>query len=427
MEEDKNIVPNSVTEDNDSIAEEDSWYAWRSKMYHDNRDMYMDMLNGHIDPTCIHRRMATFSNLLARRVHTVFILLGHQCNLNCAYCLQHGITEQQIANEINPDIYDFLENIQIENNGNTQFRFFGGEPLIFWKNIEEIVSNMNKRQIALRWSLMSNGKALTDDMVEFMNERCFAFAVSWDGPNVLQTRGYDVFQDKKKTVLNAEDLCISAVMSSKAYPIEILNGFDELDNEYMEIHNAHLKTNIDDIFNTGITPRYLLDMDWDRLQAEITELSAKYFEAKKMSGDYTEIISYPAFNYIDQIYNRVKNFYRNPVRREQIQSFATCCCGNGYDTYNLGLDGTLYVCHNSDFSAGNIYDSYIDYIINVIKHDTTKENMKTCRDCFALPYCNGGCKLVTAEERPKSYCIMRTKIYEAFIGELIKASDQIKE
>ena len=49
------------------------------------------------------------SKFLKRKVHTVFLMLGNNCNMNCKYCLQHPLVTRQLTNKVNPEIYDFLK------------------------------------------------------------------------------------------------------------------------------------------------------------------------------------------------------------------------------------------------------------------------------------------------------------------------------
>jgi uncharacterized protein len=46
-----------------------------------------------------------------RNINTVFLMLGNSCNMNCAYCLQHPLVHKALTREVNPEIYDFLEEV----------------------------------------------------------------------------------------------------------------------------------------------------------------------------------------------------------------------------------------------------------------------------------------------------------------------------
>ena len=79
-------------------------------------------------------------NFLARKVDTIFMMLGNSCNLNCVYCLQHPLVHHQIATNINPDIYDFIRQVSEENDGDIcRLHFYGGEPLVYYNQIKVIL------------------------------------------------------------------------------------------------------------------------------------------------------------------------------------------------------------------------------------------------------------------------------------------------
>src|SRR5574344_1800992 len=162
-------------------------------------------------------------------VNTIFIILGTGCNMNCKYCLQHPlITERKAIDKINEDIFIFLSNILKNNKNGIHIQFFGGEPLIYFKNLKYIVEklydlNFDNKQFS--FGIISNGKAITDEMVDFLNDRNIPITISWDGRNVEKTRKYDVFANKelKEKIFKLKFLGVSAVLSSYTYPKDILD------------------------------------------------------------------------------------------------------------------------------------------------------------------------------------------------------------
>lgn len=350
---------------------------------------------------------------LNRNINTIFIMLGNECNLNCKYCLQHPLVEHPISHEINPDIYDFIEAIcNGLNDGNTlTLQFFGGEPLLFWDNIKKVVIEIQKRKLPVEYSLMTNGKLITQEMVDFFNKYEFWICVSWDGFNVKQTRGFDAFapgSKQRKLLLQINHLGVSAVLSSYAYPVDICDAFQMIENAYFPIHNHHLYMNVDEIMDTGGIPQDLTNFDYDRLHKEVALLADEYLEERK-NGD-VPADKYARNVYIHDRYNRLRWFYTNKEKPGEYTNM-TCCCGNGYTTYNLGLDGTLYPCHNTSEKAGSIYDSYMDYLNNIIKTDTTKERIDVCKGCPVVAFCRGGCKMIPKDAREKTYCKLKKTVF----------------
>lgn len=358
-------------------------------------------------------------NFLPRKVDCVFIMLGHNCNMNCKYCMQHPIVHQQLCGKINPDIYDFLRQISEENGFPVRLQFYGGEPLLYFKNIKEIVE---KTKDFCCYSIITNGRAMTDEMVEFFNQHQFPVTISWDGPNVLKTRGFNSFDEKKplrRRLLRLERLGLSAVMSSLAYPEEVLEAMQGISDQYMKLHGYPIRINIDEIFDTGLPDPSMLDVDYDRVRREMADLTKLYISSivnnDQKKEDYTKI------EYISHMYYVLKNFYGD---HNGTYNRSICCCGNGYSVLNLDLDGNLYPCHNTGLRVGNIHDDYFRYLERIIEGDTTKKRRDMCRECMAVAFCQGGCKLLSDKVLEESYCKLKRAVFTPVLLEFQKWGGQ---
>lgn len=167
---------------------------------------------------------------LRRNINTVFLMLGISCNMNCAYCLQHPLVHKPLTRKVNPEIYDFLGEVAQENTRTLHLQFYGGEPLLYFRTIREVVEEIEKRKIPMTFGIITNGRAMTDEMVRFFHAHQFSVTLSWDGPRVLETRGYDVFSipETRERILALEHLCLSGVLSARAYPREVLQAFQKI-------------------------------------------------------------------------------------------------------------------------------------------------------------------------------------------------------
>ncbi len=99
---------------------------------------------------------------VAKNVDTFFIMLGMECNLNCKYCLQHDLVEHPIQHDINPDIYDFIEGCVKAAEHTIRIQFFGGEPLLFFGSIKEIVTETNLSDKVISKLLRTSSKRISD-------------------------------------------------------------------------------------------------------------------------------------------------------------------------------------------------------------------------------------------------------------------------
>ena len=117
----------------------------------------------------------------------LYIILGNDCNLQCTYCCQRQIKERQIPRVIKPKFWEYFHSIPPK----TPVVFFGGEPLLYFGAIKEIMSHRSD----LRYGIITNGKLLDEDKVKWLNKYNVGVTVSWDGPISQQTRGYDALQE----------------------------------------------------------------------------------------------------------------------------------------------------------------------------------------------------------------------------------------
>lgn len=348
---------------------------------------------------------------LKRRVDTIFIMLGNSCNLNCVYCLQHPLVHKQIHTNINKDIYSFIKQLIEENEDSIlSLHFYGGEPLLYFQQIKDIVE-ATREYPNLDYSVISNSKLLTDDMVEFFNKNNFRYAVSWDGVNTLKTRGFDAFDIKspvRRRLLRLNRLCLTGVLSAKNYPIELLDSFQEIAKLYYDLNKHPLNINIDEVFDTGLSNKEILDIDYDRVVREVKTLFREYLDFVSTSGYKLDSNSH--IIYMSQLVFMVSNYINGSKDRRSI-----CNCRNGYSILNMDLDGNLYPCHNTSDSIGSIYDDYFKYLNKLITLDNTKEFYPTCSKCIAYPMCHGGCKLVSKENRELTYCKFKKSLYGTVI------------
>lgn len=366
------------------------------------------------------------STYLKRNVHTVFMMLGNGCNMSCAYCLQHPLVHEPLQTKINPEIFDFLEELQEESEASLHLQFFGGEPLLYFDAIKKIVVETKRRQMDVTYGIISNGRAITDEMVRFFNAYNVAMGVSWDGPHVIETRGFDVFSDEtiKERLLALNQMSLSAVLSSKSYPLEILEAFQEISEAYCRIHGYHVGVNIDEIMDTGICNKWLLDVDYDRVSHELDEMSREFMEHV---GEPASQDNYTKHQYISSLVSAIKRFYLD--NKGQWNRY-TVYCGNGLSTLNMDMEGNLYPCHNTSIKAGHIKDGYFKYLQKILETDHTREYRETCMSCPALAYCSGGCKMVGKEAREKTYCHLKRAVFvpvlmnlQTYGAKLLEAKD----
>ena len=121
-------------------------------------------------------------------VKALCLHIAHDCNLACKYCFAeegeyHG-RRALMSFEVGKKALDFL----IANSGNRinlEVDFFGGEPLMNWNVVKQLVeygrSQEKEHNKKFRFTLTTNGVLLNDEIMEFCNKEMSNVVLSLDG------------------------------------------------------------------------------------------------------------------------------------------------------------------------------------------------------------------------------------------------------
>ncbi len=346
-------------------------------------------------------------NFLNPVVHTVFVMLGPRCNLKCRYCLQRPLREDRERDALNPEVIEFIRDIARNQVEPVTAHFYGGEPLMYEREMREIIEALADEP-NLRFSMISNGMLLTPELVDWLNTRKVGCCISWDGPRTRETRGVDVLGDpeRRNLVLGLRRLSLSGVISAYNYPLESVNALAPLDAEYSARHGESLFLNFDEIMDTGLADRSLLDVDCGRVRREMEIIAAE--TEKLLTGrECDPWRAHMGQGYLQRLKRGVEG--RTGFAR------GICACGNGYSVLNVDLRGNLYRCHNTDTVVGSIHDGFSAYLDSVVLHDPTRNNSERCAECPAVGLCNGGCPLIDWDVRDAYYCELKRAVFLPFI------------
>lgn len=338
----------------------------------------------------------------------IFIMLGSACNFQCRYCMQRYQELPNLARKPEDKIFTFIDELSSSMEDKLTLHFYGGEPFLYLPQIREIIQRTQGMNV--QYSAITNGALVTGDVVKLINSNKISTAISWDGRNTSKTRMRDVFVENRENLMSIEGLRLNAVMSAEAYPKELFDDIESLDEEYFGRHGIHINANVDRIFDTGIADKALIeDIDYERVSREMKEMFEAYIAGTLEGFQHDSIIG--------KIFESARDFYCEYADGRLPQG-TPCSCGNGTRILNMDLDGNLYGCHNSYDIVGAVDGEEVDYISTVMAHDKVKSSGDpACDACKALYFCRRGCKLAQAPEVKASYC----KVYKAYFGGMIDA------
>ena len=322
-------------------------------------------------------------------VKALCLHIAHDCNLACKYCFAeegeyHG-RRALMSFEVGKKAIDFL----LENSGNRrnlEVDFFGGEPLMNWNVVKQIVEYGRSKETEFdkkfRFTLTTNGMLLNDEVMEFANREMSNVVLSLDGRKEVNdamrpTRGgkgsYDVIVPKFKKFAEQRE-------GVKDYYIRGTFTRNNLEFSKDVIHFADLgfrQTSMEPVVGEEDESYAIRWEDIPKVKEEYDILAKEYIKRKKEGRGF--------------------NFFHFNIDLKQGPCVAKRLSGCGSGTEYLAVTpwGEFYPCHQfvgkEEFLLGNVD-------IGIVKNDICNEfklcnvyAKPKCRDCFARFYCSGGC------------------------------------
>lgn len=314
--------------------------------------------------------------------------VAHTCNLNCEYCFAaqgkyHG-ERALMPFEVGKRALDFL----IENSGsrtNLEVDFFGGEPLMNWDVVKEIVRYgrelekiHNKK---FRFTLTTNGVLLNDDVIDFANKEMHNVVLSLDGRKEIHDRlrktvngkgSYDTIVPKFQHFVEKR--------GDRGYYMRGTFTHNNVDFTNDIFHMADLgftELSMEPVVCKPDDPYALTEEDLPKLFEQYEILACEMLKRKKQGNGFT-------------FYHYMIDLKAGPCIYKRISG-----CGSGTEYMAVTPWGELFPCHqfvgDEKYSLGNIWDGVTNKEAQTEFKLCNAYSREECRDCWAKLYCSGGC------------------------------------
>lgn len=314
--------------------------------------------------------------------------VAHTCNLNCGYCFAsqgkyHG-DRGLMSFEVGKRALDFL----VENSGNRtnlEVDFFGGEPLMNWQVVKDLVmyarSIENKVNKKFRFTLTTNGMLIDDDVIDFANREMHNVVLSLDGRKEIHDAvrvDYNGNGSWEKIVPKFQKL----VNARNGQGYYMRGTFTHANPDFTEDINEMLNLGFNQI---SVEPVVCAVDDEAALTAEDLPIVLEQYEilAKDMLRREREGKGYTFYHYMIDLKG-------GPCIFKRISG-----CGSGTEYMAVTPWGDLYPCHQfvgeEKFKLGNVFDGVLN---NNVREEFRSCNVYArpeCKDCWAKLYCSGGC------------------------------------
>ncbi len=319
-------------------------------------------------------------------VKSLCLHVAHDCNLRCEYCFASTgdfTGDRSIMSlEIGKKAIDFAI-CESKMRQNLDIDFFGGEPLVNWSVVKELVhyarEQEKKANKNIKLTLTTNGVLLDDEKIEFLNEHNILLVLSLDGRPQVQNKMRPLVGGQGsygKVVTNFKKL-----INSRGGKNYYLRGTYTKENFDFKEDVEHMLSVGDQLSIEPVVEKdnwYKIDeSNLPKIFAEYERLSHFYLQKYKEGK---------GFNFFH--FNMALD--GGPCLSKRLSG-----CGAGHEYFAITPEGDIYPCHQfvgrQEYLLGNISTGIERLDISQNFRRANVLNKSICQECWARFYCSGGC------------------------------------
>lgn len=346
----------------------------------------LEKANLHVNPQVLKTSKYEDGSNLAININ-----LTPACNLKCTYCFaqggNYGSLEKTMKGDIIHDLAKLIQN-NITGSRKVRFEFFGGEPLLNFNTIKEILQfsrDFSKREsVDFIHRISTNLTYMDDEIVNALGENNFIVSISIDGSKPVQDSlrpfknndgSFDVIMANIKRLRKRfPGLTIVGRMTIAQKEHSVFDNIKELITtdyfDYISIYPASIK-NSKDMSNAY---QYYFD---DDIKQQLQYVIANYSKLFELSPRFKGILEY------EKIYDQILNGKT---------SVSHCAAGGTY--FTISGDKSVVPCHRlcgkKEFTLNT--ESGILQKDIITEWSGTVDEHPQCSKCWARYICGGGCK-----------------------------------
>lgn len=314
--------------------------------------------------------------------------VAHTCNLNCSYCFasqgKYQGERALMSFEVGKQAIDFL----VANSGtrhNLEVDFFGGEPLMNWDVVKQIVkyarSIEEKCNKNFRFTLTTNGVLVDDEVIDFANKEMHNVVLSLDGRKEIHDHlrvdyagngSYERIVPKFRRFVEKR--------GNRGYYMRGTYTHNNVDFTNDIFHMADMgftELSMEPVVCSPDDPYALTQEDLPKIFEQYEILAKEMLKREKEGRPFTFYHYMIDLEYGPCIYKRVAG------------------CGSGTEYMAVTPWGELFPCHqfvgDLKYSLGDVW--------NGVKNTEVQNKFRKCNvfarpecdNCWARLYCSGGC------------------------------------
>ena len=316
----------------------------------------------------------------------VTLHVAHACNIKCAYCFAHGGDYGGRPRFMEPEVarqavhWALREAVPF---GRCQIDFFGGEPLLNFELIRDVVSYARdyarRLGVQVSFGIATNGTVMSSEILEFFINEEFQVQISLDGDAINQNR-HRKFHDGSDTYdVVAGNLAKLSERLPDRVSVHATMTSDNMDRKAIQDGLSQFGVCHLDIAPVVATPQETYAFREEHLP----EMKQRLYE---LSRHETERILNGS---------QERGFF--DVYMERLMTRAKAChgCQGGKTFLAVDVNGDIYFCSSladrSEFKMGDVF-SGLDFAVQEEFNESFHVDARSdCRRCWARNLCGGGC------------------------------------
>lgn len=330
----------------------------------------------------------------SNEIQTLKIQLGLGCNYSCDYCSQKFVERGDATNP--RDIADFLEKLnalEFDEAKGLRVEFWGGEPLVYFKTLKPLAEAIRERfkdwKVKPRFSMVTNGSILTDDIIDWLMKLDFSVAISHDALGQA-VRGADPFDDKETK---------DRILGFRRMQTRLKKGFSF--NAMLSRNNQSRKAIYDWFVNLtgdenvvlgegGIVDAYDEDGITNSLQTK-----AEHFKFRQTA--VRDILVTGGKIGFTMVLGKIDDFVKTVLMQVPADYLGQKCGMDDKHTLAVDLKGNVLTCQNvssveisknGESHLGGNLDNYSEVALTTSTHWSKRDE---CPSCPVLHLCKGAC------------------------------------
>lgn len=291
---------------------------------------------------------------------SVVLFLTNQCNLRCKYCFVSKCEKKMTMDTYKKTINELKDS-------NEHLAFFGGEPLLCFDLIKEIIQYNEDNKINLKYNLNTNALLLEGEILDFCLEKNFLLNVSLDGTkksNIINRCNEEQFNKILNNIKTAVNKKGNVIVNYVIDPSNI--------KDYYEGIKFLVDNNINSIC-------LMINYEAEWKKSDIDTFQKQQEKVIELLINNQHVTLYPLESKIEAIASKT------PVKK----------CNFGNDNIIVSTEGKLYPCMGFVNNENYLIKKKNQQFKNTV-------DIEKCTNCKYLPYCSNNCMCKYAKVNEKS-------------------------